>query len=194
MNRSLGLLLLAALLIAPLNAGAQVPVPTPTFNAQGYDDLGMHFAAPPQFHALFQRKPVKVAELQDDPIMVAGWTTYAQHPHRLLIAQAHFAGNLDGWDATYTQTLRNQGEGTLLKNRQSITLKNGMPARYLELTTGTGFDVSKGYIVMWADGQRGVALILTSLVGELDEKAAKEILLGDASAVRYPLYREQDGP
>jgi hypothetical protein len=193
MNRSLGLFLLAALLIAPLRVGAQVPAPTPTIDGQTYEDLGMHFTAPPQFHPLFQRK-IKVADLPDDPAVVAGWTTYEQHPHRLMIAQAAYAGNLDGWDNTYTQTLRNQGDGTQLKNRQSITLKNGMPARYLELTTGTGFDLTKGYVVMWADGHRGVAEVLTSLVGELDEKKAKEILLGDASAVRYPLNREQDTP
>ncbi len=186
MKRSLATVLLIVLLGA-------TPAPTPTVNGQSYDDLGMHFTAPAQFHPLFQRK-MKVSELDADPGVVAGWTTYGQHPHRLLIALSLYNFTLDGWDKTYTQTLRNQGESTMLKNAQSIVLKNGMPARYLEMTTGTGFAITKGYIVMWVDGQRGVAVILTALVGELDEKSAKEILLGDASAVRYPLDREEDHP
>lgn len=193
MNRLLGLVVLVALLIAPLGASAQVPVPTPTINPQTYDDLGMHFTAPPQFRGIAQRK-VKVADLGSDPSVVAAWTSLDDHPIRLLLVQADYSASLDGWDNTYSQTLRNGGESTLIRNHQSIRLKNGMPAHYFEMTTGTGFDVSKGYIVVWVDGARGVALVLTSLLGQLDEKKAKEILLGDASAVRYPLYREQDGP
>ena len=40
-----------------------------------------------------------------------------------------------------------------------MTLLNGMPATFVEVAYGSGFDARKEYAIVWADGQRGVVLV-----------------------------------
>ena len=150
----------------------------------------MHFTAPANFRPVFQKNGLKVVDLED-PAVVAMWSIPGQHPKTLLLMQEAFSGTLGAFEQQYSQELRNQGgEGALIRNRQDFTLKNGMPARYMEMTAGQGFDVHKAYVVIWVDGYRGCAVVFSSLVSEGDEKTAKSYFT-DLSAVRYPYDREQ---
>ena len=181
------LLLCAALLLVPLGAFAQ-EAPTPKPNFQEYNDDGMHFVAPQSFHPVGQRK-FSVDELTDDPQVYAAWVSGdATRPKRMLLQMQAYQGPLDGFEATYEQTLRNAYGDALIKNKEHTSLRNGMPAVYFEMTAGTGFDASKMYIYCWVDGTRGVALSVTAQVGEMDSSTAKRFL-SDASAVRYPVNR-----
>ena len=48
--------------------------------------------------------------------------------------------------------------------------------------------MQKIYLVVWADGQRGVAITLLGPLNDLNGTIARQ-LLSDASAVRYPVGR-----
>ncbi len=182
------LLLCAALLLVPLGAFAQEAAPTPTPNLQEYNDPAMHFVAPASYHPIGQRR-ISLDDLGDDPQVVAAWISGdAARPRKMLIQVAAYSGGLDGWEATYEQTLRNAFGDALVKSKERTTLKNGMPAAYFEVTSGTGFQASTMYVYCWADGSRGVALSVSAQVGELSSANAKQ-LLSNASAVQYPRDR-----
>jgi hypothetical protein len=57
------------------------------------------------------------------------------------------------------------------------------------MTSGEGFSSQKIYILMWADSQRGVAVVLQTQLGDIDATTAR-VMLSDASAVRYPIDRQ----
>jgi hypothetical protein len=48
--------------------------------------------------------------------------------------------------------------------------------------------VQKFYLLMWADGTRGVAILLNAQMNDLDDSKARQ-LMSDATAVRYPTDR-----
>lgn len=190
MKRPLALLALAALMLAPFSARAQEATATPNPNPQTFNDLGMHFTAPSMFRPIGQKNGLKVADL-NDPAVVAIWVLPGQHPKQLIIMQQAFSGSLGAFEQQYTQQLRNEGgEGALIRNKQDVRLKNGMPAKYLEMTSGEGFDVHKAYVELWVDGYRGCAVVFSALVSEADEKTVKSYF-ADLSAVQYPYDREQ---
>ena len=49
-----------------------------------------------------------------------------------------------------------------------MTLLNGMPAYFVEVAYGSGFDARKEYAIVWADGQRGIVLSETTRIGRCD--------------------------
>jgi hypothetical protein len=67
-----------------------------------------------------------------------------------------------------------------------MTLSNGMPAYFLEVTSGDGMDTIKEFAILWADGTRGVALSVTARLGDVSADQAKQIF-STAKAVRYPI-------
>ncbi|HUN29823.1 MAG TPA: hypothetical protein VMV65_08435 [Alphaproteobacteria bacterium] len=186
------LVALAALLAAPTALRAQVPAPgaTPTPDPQVYNDPAMHFRAPNGFYALGQH-PVSLENLGDDPQVVAGWVyPDRDHPRKLAIQIEYYVGDVGGFDGVLEQQMRDQFETAIFKNKQNTTLKNGMPAMFMEMTSGEGFNVQKGYFLIWTDGQRGVALILITQLNDVSTETARAIL-SDATAVRYPTGRDQ---
>jgi hypothetical protein len=179
----LGLVLAATL-------GAATPAPTPTPDWHIYDDPAMHFRAPDGFYPLIQSKQVSVDKLGDDPVMVAAWIyPIKDHVRRMVLQQEYFEGDVKAFEAEYKGQLRDEFSAPFFKNEEDIRLKNGMPAIYFEMTTGEGFDIQKFYYVVWADGQRGVAVALQASLDDLTTEVAKA-LLTDATAVRYPVGRE----
>ncbi|HET9029001.1 MAG TPA: hypothetical protein VFN49_02405 [Candidatus Aquilonibacter sp.] len=180
-------LVLAALVLLPLGAFAQEATPTPPANPMVFDDPAMHFVAPDGYKPLGQRQ-IDVDHLSDDPQVVAAWVEPGGRPKELLIQQQAFDGTLDGFVSNYTQFIRNTFSDAQVRDNRPVSLKNGMPAMYLDATMGSGFGTTKLYAVAWIDGQRGVVISVKALIGELDEKAALK-LLSNASAVRYPPNR-----
>ena len=183
------LLLCAALLLAlPLGAFAQEAAQTPKPNLQEYNDAAMHFVAPASYHPVGQRK-IALDDLSEDPQVVAAWVSGdATRPKRMLIQVQSYEGPLEGFASTYEQSLRNAFGDALIRSKTPSSLKNGMPAMYFEMTSGTGFDANTMYVYCWVDGLRGVAISITAQVGEMDTATAKK-LLSDASAVQYPRDR-----
>jgi hypothetical protein len=152
-----------------------------------YDDPAMHFQAPAGYK-LLGKHPVSEEDLGEDPQTVAGWSSGDKPPKVIVIQQESYDGDLSGFDGVFEQQLRSQFDDALISHKESISLQNGMPAMFMEMTAGSGFNERKGYVVLWADGARGVAITLMAQLGDVDEATAKRVL-SDASAVRYPVGR-----
>ena len=180
-------MLVAALVLLPLGAMAQEAAPTPPPDPHTYSDDAMTFIAPAEYRPMGQRK-IPVTELGDSPQVVAAWILPdGERTKRLLLQQQLFEGPLDNFVSSYKETLRGAYDNIHIKGDDPISLKNGMPARYMEGTTGEGFDATKIFSIVWIDGLRGVALTVIAPVGEMDKATAMKVM-SNASAVRYP-YR-----
>jgi hypothetical protein len=185
------LAVLAAIVASPRPLHAQLPPPppAPTPDPMVYTDPAMTFQAPTGFAPVGQRQ-IAVDKLGEDPEIVAGWIgTDKNHPRRLFIQQEYFEGSVEDFDSVYEEQVRGNSDNALFKDKQNVSLKNGMPAMFMDMTSGEGFDEQKVYILMWADSQRGVAVVLQTQLGDLDATTARS-LMSDVSAVKYPSQRE----
>ena len=195
MKRALVIVVLAyaVMLASPLPLLAQdadaTPQPTPS-DWMVYEDPAMHFRAPDGFRPVGQRQ-IDVQKLTDDPTIVAAWVQPdPNHPRRLVVEQEYFEGDYQAFEAQLESSLRDQFDDPFFKGKQQTKLRNGMPAEFMEMSSGSGFNVQKFYILLWADGQRGVAILLQTQLNDLDGDAARR-LMSDVTAVRYPVGRDQ---
>lgn len=147
----------------------------------------MSFTAPVEFYRvpLAQHDPAQF----DDPTVVAAWVSNPGKREQLTITitMENHDGSLDGFEMVSENEARDKGD-VFFKKRQPVTLSNGMPAYWQEVTMGSGFDTVKRFDYVWIDGTRGVVLAITGRFGELDEATAKKAL-ANASGVRYPKNR-----
>jgi hypothetical protein len=177
----------ALTLCCTVGAGAQIPEPTPTPDPHLYTDAAMNFTAPADA-VLMGRRELGLGDLSDDLQVVAQW---ALHPGRedariIAIAMESYEGPPDQWEAQFESQTHGSQDGSLIRNQTPMGLLNGMPAHFVEVTYGSGFDSRKEYAVVWADGVRGVVLSLTARVGDVSADEAKK-LLQNVTAVRYPI-------
>lgn len=176
-----------AMALLPMTLGAQEATPTP--NPLVYDDPAMHFQAPDGWVSPGQRQ-VALADLGDDPTTVAMWIKPDRdHPIKLILQQQAFSGSLDVFESTIEQQMRGDTDDGVVRGKDRISLRNGMPAYFVSVVSGSGFTTTKSFIVAWIDGQRGVALIATAQLGDLDADTARKFM-SNVSAVRYPDDRE----
>ena len=171
------------------SAFAQEPQPTPPADPLTYTDPGMSFTAPSDA-ALIKMGPIPVEQLGDDLQTVAQWAVRpGKEDARIIqIQMESYGGPPDAWEGVFESQTHGSSDGTLIRNKQPMTLQNGMPAYYVEVAFGAGFDARKQYAVVWADGARGIVLSYTSRMGDTNEEQAREALK-QATAVRYPLYQ-----
>ncbi|MBV8372385.1 MAG: hypothetical protein JOY69_03925 [Candidatus Eremiobacteraeota bacterium] len=181
------LLLLA--LASPAALRAQIPPPaTPSPDPHLYSDPGMNYMAPAEAVLVGRRYP-KPADLGSDLETVAVW---ALHPGKedmrtIQISMESFTGAPDQWEGQFESQMHSAGgDGLLIRNRTPMSLLNGMPATFVELTSGSGFTSAKQFAVVWADGQRGIVLAESSRLGDANADEAKNVLR-NATAVRYPV-------
>jgi hypothetical protein len=182
-----GMATVALALSCAVAARAQIAEPTPTPDPHVYTDPGMNFSAPPQA-VLMGRQQVALKDLSDDLQVVAQW---AIDPGRedarvIAIAMESYDGPPEQWEAQFESQTHNSQDGSLIRNQTAMGLLNGMPAHFVEVTYGSGFDSRKEYAIVWADGLRGIVLSLTARVGDVSADEAKK-LLQNVTAVRYPI-------
>lgn len=179
-------LFLTAALALPVTAGAQEA--SAGSDPHEYDDAAMHYAAPANSVLMGTIQRPTLQTLTQDPTIVARWAITghsAQDTKVISLVMEAYSGTLDGFESNYANELRGDDSSTLVKSKDSVTLQNGMPAYFLDITQGSGFDTHKIYAYMWIDSQRAVVLSVTALLGAIQEDQAKEMLAG-ATAVRYP--------
>ena len=179
---------LALALALPLMVAAQDETPTPNPDPLDYNDPAMHYSAPPNAKLVGTMNPVTLDNLGDDPTTIATWVIPARNQNDvkvISIMMESYTGNLDGWDSTYENALREQDSSADIKNKEHVMLQNGMPAMFVEATLGSGFDTHKVFAYIWIDTQRGVVLSISAPLGGVDEGQAKQLLAG-ATAVQYP--------
>jgi hypothetical protein len=189
MKRLAPLLTLLLLVLASTTIlRAQVPPPpTPTPDPHNYSDPAMNYTAPADAY-LLGRRIVGVDQLGEDLSTVAAWVLHpGKEDARMIQLQMEaYDGPPNQWEAQFESQTHGAQDGTLIKNKTAMTLLNGMPAYFVEVTYGSGFDSRKEYAVVWADGQRGIVLSETGRLGDATEDEAKRVLK-DVTAVRYPV-------
>jgi hypothetical protein len=192
MNRIVPLVVLALIALMPSGlVRAQIPpAPTPSPDPHTYSDPAMSYTAPADAY-LLGRRVVPVAQLGNDLEPVAVWVLHPgkEDMRTITIAMEAFSGAPDQWEAQFESQMHSGGgEGVLIRKKTSMALLNGMPASFVEVTSGNGFTAKKQFAVVWADGERGITLSLTCRLGDVgpDEALAA---LKNATAVRYPPER-----
>ena len=171
-----------------LSARAQVPVPTPSPDPHTYTDPAMTYVAPPDA-VLVMRQDVSANALGQDLQPVAAWVLYPgkEDARQITLSMEAYDGPPEQWEAQFESQTHGSQDGTLIRNKTPITLLNGMPAYFVEIAFGSGFDARKQYAIVWADGVRGVVLSETTRMGETGQDEARSVLK-QVTAVRYPLY------
>jgi hypothetical protein len=168
---------------------AQVPAaPTPSPDPHSYVDPGMNFTAPADAVLVGRRYPT-LAELSNDLQPVAVWVLHPgkEDQRTIQILMESFQAAPDQWEGQFESQMHNTGgQGLLIRNKTPMGLLNGMPATFVEVTAGSGFDSKKEFAVVWADGQRGVVLAESGRLGDASSDEAKTVL-HNVTAVRYPL-------
>jgi hypothetical protein len=165
---------------------AQVAEPTPTPDPHVYSDPAMTYAAPADA-ILVGRQPIPLDQLGQDLQTVAAWVLHPgdENVRTIKIEMEAYSGAPDQWEGQFESQTHGNQEGTLIKNKTPMTLQNGMPAYFVEVAYGSGFDARKEYAIVWADGQRGIVLSETAAVGAVSAQEARQVLK-QATAVAYP--------
>ena len=182
----------ALLVLMPHRAvRAQAVAPTPSPDPHTYSDAAMNFTAPADA-LLVGRHYVTPDDLTGDLQPVAVWVLHPgkEDMRTISISMEAFEGQPSQWEGQFESQMHNAGgNGLLIRNKTPMTLLNGMPATFVEITSGNGFTTQKQYAIVWADGQRGVVLAESGRLGEASADEAKQVL-HDVTAVRYPMQRE----
>lgn len=168
---------------------AQQSEATPAPDPHSYSDPAMTFVAPPEA-VLMQRQDVPVGQLSQDLQPIAAWVIDPgkENARIIQLAMESYVGPPSQWEAQFESQTHGSQEGTLIRNKTPMTLLNGMPATFVEVAYGAGFDARKEFAIVWADGQRGIVLSETTRIGDATtEKAQAD--LKQATAVRYPSYQ-----
>ena len=185
------LVLLALCAISFARAGATNSVPPPaTLDQRTYNDPAMHYVAPAGV-VLVEMRPIPYQSAAHmTPVAVWGVDVGHSHARIISISYERFSdGSLRGFYATYVNELRSASHGGMFVRRKNATLVNGMPAYWVKVSSGNGFNQMRSYAYIWYDGVRGVVLSEEARAGNIGERQAKHDLAG-ASAVAYPVGRD----
>ncbi len=156
-------------------------------NPRTYTDPGMEYTAPADAY-LVGRREVPLSALNNDLQTVAVWVINPnkENTSTIQLAMESYEGPPDQWEGQFESQTHGSQDGTLIRNKTPMSLLNGMPAYFVEVAYGSGFDAKKEFAIVWADGQRGIVLAVTSRLGDVSADQAKEALK-QATAVRYPV-------
>jgi len=171
-------------------AFAQVPPPpTPSPDPHVYSDPGMTYTAPADA-VLINRQVTTPDQLGQDLQPVAMWVLHPgkEDVRQITLSMESYDGPPEQWEAQFESQTHGSQDGTLIRGKTPITLLNGMPAYFVEIAYGSGFDARKEYAIVWADGQRGIVLAETTRMGDASDQEAKEVLK-QVTSVRYPMYQ-----
>ncbi len=147
----------------------------------------MTFTAPADAY-LVARRVLPMEQLSQDLQPVAAWAVHpgSEDARMIQISMEAYDGAPDQWEGQFESQTHGSQDGTLIRNKTAMTLLNGMPAYFVEVASGSGFDARKEFAIVWADGERGVVLSETSRMGDVTAEQAKEALK-QVTAVRYPV-------
>ncbi len=190
MNKAVALLALTALTFGTTSGFARADDQYTAASAAPvtpiYDDASVHFEPP----ANWKRLPYTAAEGGGKlaPVAIYSKDLGKENEQRMLIETEPFQDPVNAWESTVENELRTQFDGALIRH-QNAHLVNGMPAVWVNLTYGSGFDTKKlfGYAV--SDGRRGIFVAILGRLGLIDEDESKKVLSGLAVVV-YPPWRK----
>jgi len=178
------------LFAAAASATAQVEEPTPAPDPHVFSDPGMTFTAPPEAVLVGRQDATAPQQLSQDLQTVAAWVLYPnkENARTIQLAMEDYSGAPSQWEGQFESQTHGSQDGTLIRNKTPMTLLNGMPATFIEIAFGSGFDARKEFAIVWADGQRGIVLSETTRLGDASADEAKRVLR-QVTATAYPEYQ-----
>ncbi len=187
--RKYTLALVALFALAVSSAAAATAPPIATLAQRTYDDPAIHYVAPEGVTFVGRREVPYQDASHMTPVAIWGFDVGKSKARIISISYERFSnGSLRGFYATYINEMRSSsGSGTFIRRKNAV-LANGMPAYWLKISTGDGFNQMRSYAYVWYDGVRGVVLSEEARAGNISERQAKRDLAG-ASAVAYPVGR-----
>jgi hypothetical protein len=183
-------LLISLLLFAPAaTAWAQEAQPTPAPDPHVFSDPAMTYTAPPEAVLVGRQEGTTPDKLSQDLQIVAAWVLDPgkENARTIQLAMESYGGAPSQWEGQFESQTHGSQDGILIRNKTPMTLLNGMPATFVEIAFGSGFDAQKEYAIVWADGQRGIVLSETARLGYSSPDEARRVLK-QVTAVAYPLY------
>jgi len=169
------LLALASLPLYAVSGPPEYRDPAMTFVAPS-DYVQM--AVPPHDPTTFEQPTVVAAFVKN------GGTSDAV---TITIEMQNFDGRAAGFEQNMENQMREAIDGAFIR-KDEAPLRNGMPAYWVKVTMGTGFNQATRWQYEWADGLRGVVLSVVSRAGTITEQQARDAL-ANVSAVAYPMGR-----
>lgn len=154
-----------------------------------YTDPAMTYTAPANAY-LIARQVLPPNQLGQDLQPVAAWVLNPgkEDARSIQLSMEAYDGPPEQWESQFESQTHSSQDGTLIRNKTPMALLNGMPAYFVEVAYGSGFDAKKEFAIVWADGQRGIVLSETTRLGDATAEEAKEVLK-QVTAVQYPLYQ-----
>ncbi len=207
MKKTLLFSAVAALTVLALPWAARADDPTPAATAAPsltYDDPAIHYQAPdgwtkrdvqthpgdgPQvvaaFVKVFSREDVRTITLSIEPFDSSLDT--AQSDQETQLRQASSGGSGGGGSPGADDS--DSGGGAFFDRKDHITLSNGMPARYLKVSLGSGAGaMARLYQYLVIDGKRKIVLTYGGRDGFFGDKDALDAL-STLTVVLYPQGR-----
>ena len=134
-------------------------------------------------------RTIAIEQLGQDLQTVASWVLHPgkENARTIQIQMEAYSGAPDQWEGQFESQTHGNQEGTLIHNKTPMTLLNGMPAYFVEVAYGSGFDARKEYAIVWADGQRGIVLSETSRRWRRQVRRKREEVLKQATASAIPV-------
>jgi hypothetical protein len=187
-RRALPVLAVMAILVG---ASAQTPTPAAYTDPHVYSDPGMRVAVPDGYRLMGMRH-IDPADLTEQ-MAVAVWRIQVdkEESRTIVVSVEPYDGfDLSGFEQVTENSLRGSTDGLLIDSKVRTTTANGMPAYFMAITTGSGFDAMRRYQYIWTDGVRGVTVAIAGRLSEISAADAKAAL-GNISAVAYPKQDSQ---
>jgi opacity protein-like surface antigen len=184
------LLIFSLLLFAAAGtASAQDAQATPNPDPHVFSDPAMTFTAPPEAVLVGRQDVTSPDKLSQDLAVVAAWVLDPgkENARTIQLAMESYDGKPSQWEGQFESQTHGSQDGILIRDKTPMTLLNGMPATFVEIAFGSGFDAQKEYAIVWADGLRGIVLSETSRLGFVTADQARQTLK-QVTAVAYPLY------
>jgi hypothetical protein len=174
-----------SLLVLIVGLLGAAPAPAPSATPSTFTDPAMSFTSPPGY-TMAPGPPHDPANF-DQPTVVAAWVRHQGQEDQsfITIRMENFEGDLQSFQTVNANEIRNNSDSVLIRNKGLTTLSNGMPAYFIEVQEGEGFDEVRTYAYIWVDHVRGVVLSITSRAGIINESDARKLLAG-AAATAYP--------
>lgn len=183
-------ILLAFFALSGARVFAQEPEPAPSTDPHTYTDPAMTYTAPGSAILVGRVSTFSLGSLSEDLQTMATWIIRPdqEDARTVQVQMEQYSGPPNQWEGQFESQTHSGDSSSLVRNKTPMTLLNGMPATFVEVAYGSGFDARKEYAVVWADGQRGVVLSETTRMGDTTSEEAKEVLK-QVTAVAYPSYQ-----
>ncbi|HEY6327229.1 MAG TPA: hypothetical protein VIW73_12030 [Candidatus Cybelea sp.] len=184
------LLIFSVLLFAAAGTvSAQDAQSPPAPDPHVFSDPAMTFTAPPEAVLVGKQDGTTPDKLSQDLQVVAAWILDPgkENARTIQLAMENYSGAPSQWEGQFESQTHGSQDGILIRNKTPMTLLNGMPATFVEIAFGSGFEAQKEYAIVWADGQRGIVLSETGRLGYSSPDEARRVLK-QVTAVAYPLY------